>query len=74
MIAKVLMLSMLLLLASCGGHAVKVQNPETGEIIQCENEPLGFRTESWLFKTIGQTLANNQCAEGYERQGWRRLD
>ena len=73
MIAKVLMLSMLLLLVGCS-HAVRVQNPETGEIVQCENEPLGFETESWLFKTVGQTLANNECAEAYERQGWRRLD
>ena len=73
MIAKVVMLSMLLLLAGCS-HAVKVQNPETGEIVQCENEPMGFRTESWVFKTVGQTLANNKCAEVYARQGWRRLD
>jgi hypothetical protein len=72
-IAKVVILGMLLLLAGCG-HAVKVQNPETGEIVQCENEPLGFRTESSLFKTVGQTLANDKCAEVYERQGWRRLD
>ena len=74
MIAKVVMLSMLLLLLAGCSHAVKVQNPETGEIVQCENEPLRFRTESWLFKTIGETLANNRCAEVYERQGWRRLD
>ena len=53
MIAKVLMLSMLLLLTGCG-HAVRVQNPETGEIVQCENEPW-FRTESWLLRTVGQT-------------------
>ena len=73
MIAKVLMLSMLLLLVGCS-HAVRVQNPETGEIVQCENEPWGFRTESWVFRTVGETLANNKCAEVYERQGWRRLD
>jgi hypothetical protein len=73
-IAKVVMLSMLLLLASCGGHAVRVQNPETGEIVQCENEPRWFETESWLFRTVGQTLANDRCAGGYERQGWRRLN
>ena len=73
MIAKVGILGMLLLLAGCG-HVVQVQNPETGEIVQCENEPLGFRTKSWVFKTVGQTLANNKCAEVYERQGWRRLD
>ena len=71
MIAKVLMLSMLLLLTGCG-HAVRVQNPKTGDIVQCENEPW-FRTESWLLRTVGQTLANNKCAEVYERQGWRRL-
>ena len=66
---------MLLLLAGCG-HAVKVQNPvKTGEIVQCENEPLGFRTKLLgVRKTVGQTLANNKCAEVYERQGWRRLD
>jgi hypothetical protein len=64
---------MLLLLAGCG-HAVRVQNPETGEVVQCEDEPIGFRTESWLLKTVGQKYANNRCAEAYKRQGWRRLD
>ena len=44
MIAKVVMLSILLLLAGCS-HAVRVQNPETGEVVQCEDEPIGFRTE-----------------------------
>ena len=67
MIAKVVMLSMLLL-AGCG-HAVKVQNPETGEIVQCENEPSGFRTESWVFRTVGETIANNQCAETTSARG-----
>jgi hypothetical protein len=62
-IAKVVMSGMLLL-AGCG-HAVNLQNPGTGEIVQCENEPLGFRTESWVFKTVGETLANNKCAEVY---------
>ena len=55
MIAKVVIVSMLPLLAGCS-HAVKVQNPETGEIVQCENEPLWFETKSWLFKTVGQPL------------------
>ena len=73
MIAKVVMLSILLLLAGCS-HAVRVQNPETGEVVQCEDEPIGFRTETWLLKTVGQKYANNKCAEVYERQGWRRLD
>ena len=73
MIAKVVMVSMLPLLAGCS-HAVKVQNPETGEIVQCENEPVWFTTKSWFFKTVGQNRANNRCAEAYERQGWRRLD
>jgi hypothetical protein len=51
-VIKVVVPSMLLLLAGCG-HAVRVQNPETGEVVQCENEPIGFRTESWLLKTVG---------------------
>jgi hypothetical protein len=72
-VIKVVVPSMLLLLAGCG-HAVRVQNPETGEVVQCENEPIGFRTESWLLKTVGQKYANDRCAEFYQRHGWRRLD
>jgi hypothetical protein len=72
-VIKVVIPSMLLLLAGCG-HAVRVQNPETGEVVQCEDEPMRFRTESWFLKTVGQTLANDRCAEVYKRHGWRRLD
>jgi hypothetical protein len=72
-VIKVVMPSMLLLLAGCV-DAVRVQNPETGEVVQCEGEPMAFRTESWFLKTVGQTLANDRCAEAYERHGWRRLD
>jgi hypothetical protein len=73
MIAKVVMVSMLPLLAGCG-RAISVQNLETGEIVQCENEPWWFGTESWAFRTVGQIIANNECAEVYERHAWRTLN
>jgi hypothetical protein len=51
-------------------HAVVLQNPKTGEIAECNKE-------SWLWGiwgTIDETTANEDCAEAYERAGWRRAD
>jgi hypothetical protein len=52
-------------LPACG-HPVVMQNPETGEVAQCTNE-------SWLWGSVGQSLAIEKCAEAYERAGWRRV-
>jgi hypothetical protein len=58
--------AMLVGLAACG-HAVVLQNPATGEMAQCNNE-------STLWGSVGQTLANDDCADAYELAGWRRLN
>jgi hypothetical protein len=66
---KSLLAVIVVVLAGCG-HAVVLQDPETGEMAQCNKE-------SWLWGiwgSIDETKANEVCAEAYERAGWRRIN
>jgi hypothetical protein len=66
---KFLLAVIVVVLAGCS-HAVVLQNPESGEMAQCNKE-------SWLWGiwgSIDETSANEVCAEEYERVGWRRIN
>ena len=69
MFRKFLLAVIVVVLAGCG-HALVLQDPETGEMAQCNKE-------SWLWGiwgSIDETKANEVCAEAYERASWRRIN
>ncbi len=57
-----------LLLGACvGPTVVMMKNPNTGEIVRCSgsNNGLSVAADSWAAKG---------CADGYEADGWKRLN
>ena len=56
----------IVVLGGCANPVV-LQNPETKEMAQCDSN-------SWAWGVIGQKVANNKCAEGYEAAGFRRMN
>jgi hypothetical protein len=64
--ARGVLAAMLAGLSACS-HAIVMQDPKTGMIARCDHT-------SWAWGSVGEIVANNKCAEGYERAGWQRMN
>ena len=59
-------LALLISLGACGSPIV-LQDPKTNQMAQCD-------TDDGFWGAMGQSVANGDCAEGYERAGWTRMN
>ena len=53
-----------LVLGSCASGVIMMQDPKTGQVFRCERNALA---------PLADYNANEDCARGVERAGWKRL-
>jgi hypothetical protein len=54
-----------LTLSACATPPIIMQDPKTGNIAQCSTADMYGQQNKW---------SNEQCAKGYEKGGWVRLN
>jgi uncharacterized protein YceK len=62
--ALALSVFVLLFLSGCASGVIMMQDPKTGQVFRCERNAL---SPLWDYN------ANEDCARGLERAGWKRL-
>ncbi len=55
---------LLVLAGGCASGVIMMQDPKTGQVFRCERNALA---------PLWDYTANEDCARGLERAGWKRL-
>ena len=62
--ATLLLSLAVLFLTGCASGVIMMQDPKTGQVFRCERNALA---------PLADYSANEDCARGLERAGWKRL-